>query len=120
MDSLVRNRFPGMDVTLDRSINVGRSSATRTSRSGSHGSTDASVQLPQHEPRPERTSRLPPAVANVPKEDLRGYLHSKKVNHYFVGSTLGEGSFAKVKEAFHVLVGEKVRRTHPLVSTSPF
>ena len=72
---------------------------------------DPNFQLPPPEPRPERGPRLPPAVANVPKEDVRGYLHSKKVNHYFVGSTLGEGSFAKVKEAFHVLVGEKVRVT---------
>lgn len=72
-------------------------------------STDPNLQLPPTEPRPERTTRLPPAVATVPKEDVRGYLHSKKVNHYFVGATLGEGSFAKVKEAFHFLVGEKVR-----------
>ena len=53
-------------------------------------------------------SRLPPAVANVPADHVRGYVHSKKVNNYLVGNTLGEGSFAKVKEAFHVLVGEKV------------
>lgn len=54
-------------------------------------------------------SKLPPAVANVPTEHIRGYVHNKKVNHYLVGSSLGEGSFAKVKEAFHILVGEKVR-----------
>ena len=52
--------------------------------------------------------KLPPAVANVPQEDVRSYVHSKRVTHYMVGSTLGEGSFAKVKEGFHVLVGEKV------------
>ena len=51
-------------------------------------------------------SPLPPAVAMV---DSKGYVHTKKVNNYLVGGTLGEGSFAKVKEAFHVLVGEKVR-----------
>ena len=55
-------------------------------------------------------SSLPPAVANVPPEHTRGYIHSKKVNYYMVGNTLGEGSFAKVKEAFHSLVGEKVRK----------
>ena len=49
---------------------------------------------------------LPPAVTLV---DSKGYVHSKKVNNYLVGGELGEGSFAKVKEAFHVLVGEKVR-----------
>lgn len=53
-------------------------------------------------------SNLPPAVISVPPEHIRGYVHTKKVNHYLVGSNLGEGSFAKVKEAFHVLVGEKV------------
>jgi hypothetical protein len=53
-------------------------------------------------------SNIPPAVANVPIEHIRGYVHNKKVNHYLVGSSLGEGSFAKVKEAFHVLIGEKV------------
>ena len=53
-------------------------------------------------------TKLPPAVANVPPDHIRGYLHHKKVNHYLIGQKLGEGSFAKVKEAFHVLVGEKV------------
>ena len=54
-------------------------------------------------------ANLPPAVVTVPPEHIRGYVHNKKVNHYLVGSNLGEGSFAKVKEAFHTLVGEKVR-----------
>ncbi len=52
--------------------------------------------------------KLPPAVVNVPPDHIRGYVHTKKVDSYLVGNTLGEGSFAKVKEAFHVLVGEKV------------
>ena len=56
-------------------------------------------------------SNLPPAVANVPAEHIRGYVHQKKVNFYLVGNTLGEGSFAKVKEAFHISVGEKVSIT---------
>ena len=53
-------------------------------------------------------NKLPPAVAVVPKEHVQGYIHSKRVNNYLVGNTLGEGSFAKVKEGFHVLAGEKV------------
>ena len=53
-------------------------------------------------------SPLPPAVANVPKEDIRGFVHHKKVGNYLLGRTLGEGSFAKVKEGMHVLTGEKV------------
>lgn len=73
-----------------------------------------SFNLPCHLPpathvhHPIRLPTLPPAVANVPLEHIRGYVHNKKVNNYLVGSNLGEGSFAKVKEAFHTLVGEKV------------
>ena len=57
-------------------------------------------------------SALPPAVANVPKEDIRGFVHHKKVGNYLLGRTLGEGSFAKVKEGMHVQTGEKVCTTH--------
>lgn len=53
-------------------------------------------------------SSLPPAVANVPKEDIRSFVHHKKVGNYLLGRTLGEGSFAKVKEGMHVQTGEKV------------
>ena len=53
-------------------------------------------------------SPLPPAVANVPKEDIRGFVHHKRVGNYLLGRTLGEGSFAKVKEAMHIQTGEKV------------
>lgn len=56
-------------------------------------------------------SKLPAAVVHVPPEDKRAYLHQKVVGSskgYMIGQTLGEGSFAKVKEAFHSLVGEKV------------
>ena len=54
------------------------------------------------------STQLPPAVSVVPPELIRGYVHDKKIDDYRVGRTLGEGSFAKVKEALHVLVGEKV------------
>ena len=62
-------------------------------------------------PHQEGTSvpRLPPAVAFVPKEDIRSFLHHKRVGNYLLGRTLGEGSFAKVKEGMHALTGEKVR-----------
>lgn len=59
-------------------------------------------------------SKLPPAVAIVPKEHIRDYTHGKTVNNYLIGNVLGEGSFAKVKEALHTLVGEKVRREEGL------
>ncbi len=38
------------------------------------------------------------------------YPHTKRVGPYLLGQNLGEGSFAKVKEAMHSVVGEKVRR----------
>ncbi|XP_072018352.1 uncharacterized protein [Amphiura filiformis] len=36
------------------------------------------------------------------------YPHTKRVGPYLVGKILGEGSFAKVKEAIHSVIGEKV------------
>ncbi|CAH1777992.1 unnamed protein product [Owenia fusiformis] len=51
---------------------------------------------------------LPYSVTDVPKELLRTFPHSKRVGNYLLGRTLGEGSFAKVKEALHTLTGEKV------------
>ena len=32
----------------------------------------------------------------------------RKVGHYVMGKTLGEGTFGKVKEGLHVFTGEKV------------
>lgn len=93
----VRERFPGVTVTLDRTRPIGRLVRSSTEPTISSLPTEDSY-----------VPRLPPAVATVPREDWKGYVHSKKVNNYLIGPTLGEGSFAKVKEAFHVLVGEKV------------
>ena len=42
--------------------------------------------------------------------------HRKQVGAYLIGKTIGEGSFAKVKEGLHVLTGEKVTRCDPAVS----
>ena len=55
------------------------------------------------------TDFLPSRVATVAKEILRAFPHTKRVGNYLLGRTLGEGSFAKVKEAMHTLTGEKVR-----------
>lgn len=97
----IRDRFPGITVTLDQSMNPDRPKKLAKSRTDSLlSSLDTTKDDGQ--------SRLPPAVATVPRDDWKGYVHSKKVNNYLIGATLGEGSFAKVKEAFHVLVGEKV------------
>ena len=54
------------------------------------------------------TNFLPQSVVDVPKDALRAFPHSKRVGNYLLGKTLGEGSFAKVKEALHTLTGEKV------------
>ena len=94
----IPDRFPGVTVRLDQSVSLRERQRGRLV----HSRTEPELSLPPC------TSSLPPAVANVPQEDIRGYAHSKKVYNYFVGATLGEGSFAKVKEAFHMLVGEKV------------
>ena len=99
----VSERFAGVTVRLDQSLRNNRPKhRARLAKSV----TDPDIATPGLA---IAVSQLPPAVANVPAEDLRGYAHSKKVYNYFVGSTLGEGSFAKVKEAFNILVGEKVR-----------
>ena len=98
----VRDRFPDITVTLDNSMNRSSGKTKKLVKSA----TDPLISsLDQTD---SGVSRLPPAVATVPREDGKSYVHSKKVNNYLIGATLGEGSFAKVKEAFHVLVGEKV------------
>ena len=88
----VRDKYAGVTVTMDRTVDPIRQDLLKRS------STDPALTSYPKSP-------LPPAVALV---DSKGYVHSKKVNNYLVGGTLGEGSFAKVKESFHVLVGEKV------------
>ena len=90
-------RIPGVNITLGETVNLPTAMLTRQYRTKYHARSVSEV------------AGLPPAVAAVPVEHIRGYVHSKKVNNYLIGSTLGEGSFAKVKEGFHVLVGEKVR-----------
>ena len=89
-------RIPGINITLGETVNLPTAMLTRQYRT-------------KHARSVSEAAGLPPAVAAVPVEHIRGYVHSKRVNNYLVGSTLGEGSFAKVKEGFHVLVGEKVR-----------
>ena len=41
----------------------------------------------------------------------------KRVGGYILGKTLGEGSFAKVRIATHVLTNEKVRTINSLILT---
>lgn len=58
--------------------------------------------------------RPEPEVLDVDGESRRrqaaadSFRHSKQVGQYLVGRTIGEGSFAKVKEGLHIPTGEKV------------
>ena len=97
----VTDRFPGVNVRLDHSLRIKPKQRSRLPHSSTDPDMGPTVAAP--------ISQLPTAVANVPEDDLHGYAHTKKVYNYFVGTTLGEGSFAKVKEAFNILVGEKVK-----------
>ena len=54
------------------------------------------------------TVYLPLKVTEVPRDAIRGFHHTKKVGNFLLGRNLGEGSFAKVKEALHIPTGEKV------------
>lgn len=56
-----------------------------------------------------QTDHLPIGVTEVPRQAVRAFSHTKRVGTYLLGRTLGEGSFAKVKEALHLPTGEKVR-----------
>lgn len=55
---------------------------------------------------------LPRAVASVAKADFEPFANGKRIGSYLFGRTIGEGSFAKVKEGFHVSTGEKVWNSH--------
>ena len=47
--------------------------------------------------------------STLPQEDrTKLFPHSKRVGGYLLGKTIGEGSFAKVKLALHIVTGEKV------------
>ncbi|XP_075450012.1 hormonally up-regulated neu tumor-associated kinase isoform X3 [Ascaphus truei] len=59
-------------------------------------------------PLPLEETFLPAGVSSVSRERLRSFQHSKRVGSYLIGSKLGEGSFAKVREGLHVVTGEQV------------
>ena len=69
---------------------------------------------------PSDTPYLPTKVTEVPKEVLRNFSHSKKVGNYLLGNTLGEGSFAKVKEALHIPTGERVGTVMRIIKLNLF
>jgi hypothetical protein len=53
---------------------------------------------------------LPREVISVSKYEIEPFQHGRRVGCYLLGRTLGEGSFAKVKEGLHIITGEKVSR----------
>ena len=92
-------------MTLNK---TGSSSQPSSSNSaGVHSTTRATTN--------ERRSTLPVAVTLVDSEVLNSFSHTKKVGNYLIGRTIGEGSFAKVKEALHVVTGEVVGIRHFIV-----
>ena len=101
---LVMARSSGWRVGPD----VDNDTTEHTSTSGNRSTV---LSNSRHIRSSAETSKLPPAVATVSPEVIRNYVHGKRVKNYLIGDTLGEGSFAKVKEALHILVGEKVRHT---------
>ena len=52
---------------------------------------------------------LPREVTSVSKYEIEPFKQGRRVGCYLLGRTLGEGSFAKVKEGLHIITGEKVR-----------
>lgn len=104
------DRIPGVPISLGESISVPEGSLVRDIANSMPVGRRRHVRSTSESSSAQQTthSRLPPAVATVPADHIRGYVHNKKVINYLVGSLLGEGSFAKVKEAFHIQVGEKV------------
>ena len=99
-----RRRKESANWTLGQSFNGGQVPLV----AGGREESGSEEEEPGTSPEAVFISKLPSAVATVPQEDVRSYIHSKRVTSYLVGNTLGEGSFAKVKEGFHFVVGEKV------------
>ena len=52
---------------------------------------------------------LPHEVVTVSRQEIEPFLQGRRVGCYLLGKTLGEGSFAKVKEGIHIITGEKVK-----------
>ena len=52
-----------------------------------------------------KSSAVMESLDNKEENDIR----KKKVGNYLLGKTLGEGSFAKVREGLHIISREKVR-----------
>ena len=50
-----------------------------------------------------------PSMPEKPKSMIsQSKTKAKQIGHYVMGRTLGQGTFGKVKEAIHILTGEKV------------
>ena len=98
-------------MTLNNNNNNNNNSNTTTD-----GSSPGVVQPMKSSPSRDvtddvaaRRSALPAGVTHIPDDVLKSFPHTKRVGNYLLGRTIGEGSFAKVKEGLHVVTGEQVR-----------
>ena len=62
----------------------------------------------------KKLDSLPREVTTISKHELDPFKQGRRVGYYLLGKTIGEGSFAKVKEAIHIITGEKVSTIFPL------
>ena len=62
----------------------------------------------------KKLDSLPREVTTISKHELDPFKQGRRVGYYLLGKTIGEGSFAKVKEAIHIITGEKVSAVFPL------
>ena len=73
-----------------------------------HGKSNINSRANEVRIREGMDGLLPEGVTTVSKADLEPFANGKRVGSYLFGRTIGEGSFAKVKEGIHVSTGEKV------------
>jgi len=97
-------------MTLNHNNNNSNSNNSGSGSSGGHGVPHHQQPASKSPSRDEaaRRSALPTAVTHIPDELLKSFPHTKRVGNYLLGRTIGEGSFAKVKEGLQVVTGEQV------------
>ena len=88
---------------------VSSSSSSSSHQSGvQRGQSSASDEGSAAAAAATRRALLPAAVTHIADDLLKSFPHTKRVGNYLLGRTIGEGSFAKVKEGLHVVTGEQV------------
>ena len=94
-------KFPNLDLTHRDTIHR---LADRLGRGNIPADTTNGTAIPNS----KGNARPLAKKATASWDETVRYPHSKRVGPYLLGKILGEGSFAKVKEAMHSVVGEKV------------